>query len=211
MTAELMNSKFVRRSSVCGTSSVRLWHRLSLNLFSWISFKFYISWLPRAIFLDVCWILKKKNTFSIFFFWGGGIFFAFVNKGPYGNKTLKTLLLRQIAFKSCQTFPDISSQCCFGCLKFWDFDFSQIFEIRHIILWENPKLQLSVKQAAVERNGVKLRPLGWVLNVRRVLLALKWLRSFGAFSTCDKSVSRKRLAVEQKKKSEWNLGLGECI
>ncbi len=70
------------------------------------------------------WILK---------FWAfdfSGFFFVFVNMGPNGSQNFKTLL-PQISFESFQTFSEISSQWswqkyCFGFLKFWVFDFSEI-------------------------------------------------------------------------------------
>ncbi len=60
-----------------------------------------------------------------------GIFFVFVNMGPYGSQNFKTLLLTQISFESFQIFSEISSQWSwqkywFGFLKFWVFDFSGI-------------------------------------------------------------------------------------
>ena len=37
-------------------------------------------------------------------------FFVFVNMGPYGSETFKTLFVLQIAAESFQTFPEFSSQ-----------------------------------------------------------------------------------------------------
>ncbi len=39
------------------------------------------------------------------------IVFIFVNMGPYGSKSFKTLLFPQITFEFFQTSPDFSSQC----------------------------------------------------------------------------------------------------
>ncbi len=51
----------------------------------------------------------KTFFFSIFFDFLG-IFFVFVNMGPYGSQNFKTLLLPQIIFESFQTFSQFSSR-----------------------------------------------------------------------------------------------------
>ncbi len=115
-----------------------------------------ISWIFQNWFLGcpgpyaqtVFEFLKKKHIF-----W----FFIFVNMGPYGSKTFKTLLLPQIAFESCLTFSEISSQWssqkyCFGFVKFWVYDFSGIFFIfvKHETLWETNFKMLLLPQITFE-------------------------------------------------------------
>ncbi len=124
MSAELMKSKFVRRLSsvvhlsVCGIDY--LWS------YCMDFFQILVVASPGPYAQTFSSFLKK--TFSDFL----RIFFVFVNMGPYGSKTFKTLLLPQKAFESFQTFLEFSSQWCsqkycFGFLKFWVYDLSWIF------------------------------------------------------------------------------------
>ncbi len=121
------NSSVVRhpsvRPSVRPSSVVRLWHRLSLKLLHGLLSNFSCGF-PWDIIMSrlFCHFWKK------FFFEFLGIFFVFVNMGPYGSQNFKTLLLPQITLESFQTVSESSSlwssqKCCFGFLKFWVFDF----------------------------------------------------------------------------------------
>ncbi len=125
MSAELMKSKFVSRTARFVRPSVSLWYRLSLKLLHGLLSNFSCGF-PWATCPDFFHFWKKK-----FFLYFLGIFFIFVNMGPYGSQNFKTLLLPQISFESFQFFSEISSQWswqkyCFGFLKFWVFDFSGI-------------------------------------------------------------------------------------
>ncbi len=77
--------------------------QLSLNLMHGFLSNFSCGF-PWAIRSDVFLIFEKK----FFFFDFLRIFFVFVNMGPYGSKSFKTLLRLQIAAESFQTFPEFS-------------------------------------------------------------------------------------------------------
>ncbi len=93
MSAELMESQFVRRPSVRPSVS-----QLFLNLMHGFLSNFSCGFL-WAIRSDIIFEFLKKKIF----------FFFFVNMGPYGSENFKTLLLLQIAAETFQTFPEFSS------------------------------------------------------------------------------------------------------
>ena len=68
---------------------------------------------------------------------------------------------------------------------------------------------ISRKWLVVERNGVKFGPRGWVFNVHRVLLTLKWLRSFWGHSVHSdfRQPCISKMAGRRAKRSEiWASG-----
>ncbi len=121
MSAELMKSNFVRRLSsvVCRPSSVVRPSVCGIDyLWSYCMYFFQILVVasPGPYAQTFFTFLKKKNkqTFSDFL----RIFFVFVNMGPYGSKTFKTLLLPQITFESFKVF---SSAWLSADVIVWDF------------------------------------------------------------------------------------------
>ncbi len=86
---------------------------------------------PFKLFLKFLLWSSQKYCFGFFNFWVfdfSGLFFGFVNMGPYRSQNFKTLLLPQITFESFQTFSEFSSQWssrkyCFEFLIFQNFSF----------------------------------------------------------------------------------------
>ncbi len=99
MSAELRKTQFVSPSVIRLSVS-----QLSLNLMHEFlsNFSCGLTGFPWAIRLDN--FLIFENFFDFL-----RILFVFINMGPYVSENFKTLLLLQIAAKSCQTFPEFSS------------------------------------------------------------------------------------------------------
>ncbi len=102
----------VIRPSVCGIDY--LWS----YCMNWFQISVVASPGPYAQMLFEFW---KKNFFDIL-----GIFFVFVNMGPYGSQNFKTLLLPQIAIEYFETsfeFPNNRPHkvlfWIFAILSFW--------------------------------------------------------------------------------------------
>ncbi len=116
MSAELMESQFVRRVSSVRRPLARPSIRVTIisELTAWFSIKCFL-WLPLGHTLGRFWFF-----FFFFIFYFLRIFFVFVNMGPYGSENFKTLLLLQLVAESFQTSPEFSSQW-FSQNYIWDF------------------------------------------------------------------------------------------
>ncbi len=149
MSAEPMKSKFVRR-----TSSVGLWHQLSLNLLHGILSNFGCCF-PWAIPPDVFWIFEKKNAFSNC----QGFFVVSLTWTPVGAKTSKrypSLKLLLNPFKLLLNFllsgPHKSTVLDFR--TFWDYDFSHFFPFS--LTWDPMGAKTSKRYSSY-----KLQPKVW--------------------------------------------------
>ena len=98
MSAKLMKSKFVHRpSSVCDIDY--------LLTYGMDFFQILIVTSPGPYAQTFIFNFAQKNFWDFL-----GIFFVFVNMGPYGRQNFKTLLIPQITFESFQTISEFSFQ-----------------------------------------------------------------------------------------------------
>ncbi len=193
MSAKLMKSKFVRRPSVRGID----------YLWSYCMDCFQISFVASP----------GPYAQKIFDFLG--IFFVFVNMGPYGSQNFKTLLLPQISFESFQTFfwnffSVVLTKVLFWIFEIWSFRFFNEFFIFTFATYGETKPSSTWKTNDRRSNQIEIWASGVSIHCTHGTIYTKYWPprlKFHSVSFYDQSFSRYRLVENRNMPNDLRMSI----